>query len=406
MHRTILLINHYAGSAAHGMEFRPYYMARHWRQLGLRVFVVAGSYSHVRRRNPEVHGSYRVESIGGIAYLWIRTPAYKKSGLRRVLNILCFVVRLRVIAARLSRLRELAAVIASSTYPFDIFPGRFVARKGKAKLIFELHDLWPLSPQELGHYSRFHPFILLTQVAENRAYRVADRVVSILPNTLDHMVRHGLAAHKFIHIPNGVEPTEPAPIDESTAAALCSLPKGAFVVGYMGSVGPANAIGSLLEAAACLRAENGLAIVIVGSGELWEEVQGAVKTRQLSNVSLIPAVAKSQVQYFLDRFDVCYLGVRKSSLYRYGMSLNKLFDYMYAARPILQAVEASNDLVSEVGCGLTVEPENPRAIAEAIRELLHLDKSELRKMGDRGRAYVLQHHTYERLASRFAKLFG
>jgi len=71
----ILYLNHYAGSPLHGMEYRPYYLAREWVRGGHEVQLVAASYSHVRTRQPELadHAA-RDETIAGIGYRWLPTP--------------------------------------------------------------------------------------------------------------------------------------------------------------------------------------------------------------------------------------------------------------------------------------------------------------------------------------------
>jgi glycosyltransferase involved in cell wall biosynthesis len=128
--------------------------------------------------------------------------------------------------------------------------------------------------------------------------------------------------------------------------------------------------------------------------------------RRITNLTFLPPVSKSQVISVMKRFDVCYLGLKRKSLYRFGISPNKLFDYMYAGRPILQALEAGNDLVREAGCGISVEPDNPAAIAEAIMRFYRMTPQMRRAMGEKGRQFVLANHTYDRLAERFSALFG
>jgi hypothetical protein len=76
----LLLVNHYAGSPRHGMEFRPYYLAREWVRAGHEVTIVAASYSHVRAVQPEVAGEPREELIDGIRYRWLPTPHYAGNG--------------------------------------------------------------------------------------------------------------------------------------------------------------------------------------------------------------------------------------------------------------------------------------------------------------------------------------
>jgi len=179
---NILLINHYAGSTRHGMEFRPFYLAREWVRAGHRVQIVAASFSHIRARQPEFDGAALDEQIEGIDYRWLRTPAYTGNGAGRVKNMLAFMAALWRDGPRLAREFRPDVVIASSTYPMDIWPARRIAKLSQARLVYEVHDLWPLSPMELGGLSRWHPFIVWVQLAEDYAYRHADKVVSIPRN--------------------------------------------------------------------------------------------------------------------------------------------------------------------------------------------------------------------------------
>ncbi len=228
---NILLINHYAGSPEHGMEYRPYYLAREWVRLGHEVTIVAATFSHLRTRGPQVNGKVTTEEIDGIRYIWLKTPPYRENGPKRALNIFSFAHQLCHPTRWLPRDWRPDAVIASSTYPLDNIPAHRIARRSGAKLIYEVHDLWPLSPIELGGMSPKHPFILLMQWAENYAYRHADTVVSVLPHAESHMRAHGLAAGRFIHIPNGIDVTEwqgaTAPVPAEHAAVLASSRAGA-----------------------------------------------------------------------------------------------------------------------------------------------------------------------------------
>ena len=129
---NILLVNHYAGSPRHGMEYRPYYLAREWVRAGHRVRIVAASFSHVRSRQPELPPggpSAFDETIDGIGYRWLRTPAYRGNGVGRVLNMLRFLTRLWRGSKDLAMAFRPDVVIASSTYPMDIWVARRLARK-------------------------------------------------------------------------------------------------------------------------------------------------------------------------------------------------------------------------------------------------------------------------------------
>jgi glycosyltransferase involved in cell wall biosynthesis len=403
---NILLINHHAGSLKHGMEYRPYYMARAWVAAGHRVRIVAASHSHVRRDNPTLDGSSRLdERIDGIEYTWLRTPDYTGNHTGRIRNMLAFLFRLHYLAAALARSFRPDAVIASSTYPLDIFAAHRIARHAGARLLFEVHDLWPLSPIELGGYSPWHPFILVLQAAENYACRHADAIVSMLPNVRGHLENHGMAPEKLHIVPNGTDAAEwlgtPAPLSPAVTSALSGLrQRGSFIVGFAGSHGLANALDTLLDAAALLR-DTPAVIVLVGDGPEKCRLQARARTEQLSNVHFFDALPKAQMPALLQSFDAAYIGLQRQPLFRFGISPNKLIDYMMAARPVLQAIEAGNNPVKEAGCGLTVAAENPAAVAEGIRTLLALPPAVRESMGARGRRFVLDNLTYDVLATRF-----
>jgi glycosyltransferase involved in cell wall biosynthesis len=407
---NILLVNHYAGSVRHGMEFRPYYLAREWVRLGHRVTIVAASESHLRRLGPPMQGRPRMqEQIDGIDYLWLATPPYRGNGAARVRNMLAFVLALWRHAAHLAATVRPDAVIASSTYPLDIWPARRIARLARARLLYEVHDVWPLSPMELGGHSPRHPFILLLQAAEDAACRRADAVVSILPRVRAHLEAHGMAPHKLHLVPNGADPDEwqgtPAALPAPLAAALDALrAEGRLVVGYAGAHGIANALGTLIDAAGRLRGGPlgpCVVFVLVGAGPEKAALERQAARLGLDNVLFFDAVAKRQVPALLARFDVAYLGWRRQPLYRFGISPNKLIDYMMAGRPVLHAVDAGNDPVAEAGCGLSVAPEDPQAVADGILALHALGSARRAALGRRGRAYALAHHTYPVLGRRF-----
>jgi glycosyltransferase involved in cell wall biosynthesis len=107
------------------------------------------------------------------------------------------------------------------------------------------------------------------------------------------------------------------------------------------------------------------------------------------------------VPAFLATIDIAYIGWQRVPIYRFGIAPNKLMDYMMAGCVVLHSVEAGNDPVAEAGCGLTVAPESPVAVAEGVRRLMALPAGERRRMGERGRAFVQAEHAYPVLARRF-----
>ncbi|MFZ5541960.1 MAG: glycosyltransferase family 4 protein, partial [Pseudomonadota bacterium] len=242
------------------------------------------------------------------------------------------------------------------------------------------------------------------------AYRDADVVVSMLPKVHDHMASRGLDLKKLHIVPNGITldewqgepPALRADVAQAMAAARAA---GRTVVGYAGSHGLPNALDHLLDAAALLKGEP-LQIVMVGDGHEKGRLEQRVRNEGLDNVTMLPPVPKAQIPSLLAAIDIAYIGWQRVPIYRFGIAPNKLMDYMMAGCVVLHSVEAGNDPVAEAGCGVTVAPESAVAIAEGLRRLAALPAEERRAMGERGRAFVLQHHTYPVLAQRFAQACG
>jgi glycosyltransferase involved in cell wall biosynthesis len=405
---NILLINHYAGSKQHGMEYRPYYLSREWVKLGHKVTIVAASFSHLRMEQPHREASIARDEIDGVCYVWLKTPEYVGNGVRRAWNMIVFAQQLRRHATAVIDAARPDVVIASSPHPFVIFPAHTIAARCRAQLVFEVRDLWPLTLIELNGMSSWHPFIRCLQFTENYAYRHADCVISTLPKASSYMQSHGMAPEKFAYIGNGIcldewERTSESLPDEHAIVLRRLKQEGYFIVGYVGGHQHSNALGTIVEAAPMLR-DSPVVFVVVGHGSEKEHLQHEVTRRGIRNVLFLPSVPKGDVCSLLNSMDALYIGLKSRPIFRYGISPNKLMDYMMAAKPIIHAVDAGNDIVVESGCGISCSAEDPRAVADAVLKLTRCTENERSVMGQHGKDYVLQHHQFPVLARRFLEV--
>lgn len=413
---NILYINHYAGSLTYGMEYRPYYLAREWVRLGHNVTIIASNISHLRMHITIPEGqNYLVEYIDGIRYVWCRTPDYPGNGIKRVINIFNFLRRVKKLIPAIIKGKNIPdntnskfdipdLVIASSTYPFDTKVASKIAKKTGAKFVYEVHDLWPLTPIELNGMSKIHPFIMLMQRAEDFGYRVADKVVSLLPKAKSYMVEHGLDPNKFVYIPNGVSVADWEQVKESVSEIHLNKineikQQYGFLLGYAGGMGESNALDFLLTAAKQL--DKNIAVVLIGNGAKKDALLKRVTDENITNVFILPAISKAQIPDFLSRMDSLYIGWNKLSIYRFGICPNKLFDYMLSGKPVVHSVTAGNDLVADAKCGVSVEAESVTAIIKAINMIAVESKVVRDELGENGYEYVKIHHDYKVLAKRF-----
>ena len=401
----ILLINQYAGSVEMGMEYRPYHLARCWQKAGHTVTILAGDFSHLRLVNPIISQPMQEQLVEGIRYCFICTPPYRENDRRRMNNILTFARRVYTLADQIAQRYHPQVVIASSTHPFDLYGARKIAHICGAKLIYELHDLWPLTQLELYGYHRCDPRILVTQYVFERAIRSSNAIVSLLPFADDYLRQRHLPVKQYLYLPNGV--VIPPHVSEQKPQKHIELmqrwrDKGFFVIAYAGSISPANALANLMQAAALLK--QGIQLVCIGNGPYKVQLKRMAKQLQLHNVTFLDAVPLDQIPHLLALADGLYLGTIHSPLYDYGISMNKLFDYMLAGRPILFASNARNNPVQQANCGISVPAQQPQALAQAICQLQQMPLEQREIYGKNAVSYVCCYHDYRLLAEKFLDL--
>jgi len=214
-----------------------------------------------------------------------------------------------------------------------------------------------------------------------------------------------LAPEKFVHVPNGVSCAEwsgtPVPVPADHQAFLdVRHDKGRFLIGYCGAYGVANALGALIHAASYLK-NYPIEVVLVGTGPERKKLIAKATALKMDNVTFLESIPKTAIPTWLMQMDGLFIGLQHCPLYRFGVSPNKLFDYMMAGKPIVYATSAGNDPVQEANCGISVVAEDSQAIARGILALYQAAPEQRLAMGCRGREFVLARHTYPVLAAQF-----
>lgn len=399
---NFLIINQYASTLKTGIGGRSYYLGRELARQGHKVYLVASSFTHLLREQPKVSEEFTIETIeDNFSFLWVRMPEYTGAHhKKRVWNWFSFSFKLTKLHKVIEQKPDV--VVASSPSPFVFLGAQWLAKKYKAKLAFEVRDIWPLTLIELGEYSSNNLFIRLMQWVEDKAYRDSDIVISNLNNAAEHMVMRGMSAKKYHWIPNGFDSTVINSEERLPEKVSSIFPKDKFVVGYTGTVGVANALDVFIRAAYLLKDDDSIVFVVVGDGK---EKPNLIKSAaNLKNIIFIDTVPKNQVQTILSKFNICFLSQISSSIYMYGIASIKLPEYFLSARPVIHSTNYDSP-VDKINAGIVVPAENPEAIIEAILKIKAMSQKERSEMGANGRVYVLKNHDYTKLAKKLAKIF-
>ena len=402
--KTIFFINQYSSTPETAMGGRHFYIAQELAKKGHQVYVIAGRYSHLLRNPKQFSEKYLIEEImPNFSFVWINLPEYAEAhSKQRVLNWFKFAWVL--MGLKKSSLQKPNVILYSSPSPIGSLAAQYLAKSFKVPFIFEVRDIWPLTLIELGGHSVKHPFIRLMQWIEDRSYQKAKFVFSNLFNAIEHMQNRGLDKAKFHWVPNGVSLAEVSAKEPLSVDIFKQLPQDKFIVGYTGTIGVANAIDDLIEAAQLVSHHPDIHFVLVGSGKEKQEMQNKAQGLKLTNISFINPIPKKQIQSMLEHFDVCYIGWQKNPLYRFGIAPNKLPEYLYAGKPIIHAFSGKGDIVQQANAGITIEAEDPQAIADAVMRLYGLSDSERSVLGNNGHQYVLQHLEYKMIAEKLESI--
>lgn len=398
MKKELWIFNHYARTNDDTGGARHFEMAKHLASRGWSVTIFASAVTHRTGRNLVASGECRaIRVIHGVKFVWLKASPYKGNGISRWKNIVEYYFE-AIKAKQLEGLGAPEFVIGSSVHPLAGLAAWRVARRYSVPFVFEVRDLWPQTLIDMGKLSKRSLIAFALRRLEEFLYKKAARIISVLPGAVDYIKMFGIDPQKVVWISNGVDfgayQKAPGPFVE----------KDRFEVMYLGSLGEANAIEVLLDAMALVgENDSEVTLRLIGTG-LREEalkVQASKLGLLGKTVRFEGAVPRSEVAGIAREADAFVIVVKDiPGLYRYGISMNKIFDYMAAGKPTVIAVNAFNNPIAESGGGITVNPDNPEKLAEAILALSKMDSYQLAKMGNRAREHVAKFYSYEYLAER------
>lgn len=395
--KTVWIVNQYAQEPGGPGGTRHHALARHLPACGWQAMVITGSSELNTGRQRLAPGeASRHETCDGVPFLWLRTANHRGHA-RRLAGMLAFA--LRVLANRgLARLPRPDAVIGSSVHPFAAWAGCRLARRYDVPFLFEVRDLWPQTLVDMGAAREGSLAVRLLRRLEVLLYRAAARIIVLMPRADAYITRVGIPADKIVWIPNGVELA-------AAEAPAPATPREVFTFMYFGAHGQANGLANLVAAMARLRtlaSARPVRLRLIGDGPLKPALVAQAARLGLANVSFEDPVPKAAIPALAAEADAFVVNLADLPLYRYGISLNKLFDYLAAARPIVFAGQAVNDPVAEAGAGLSVPPDDPDGLARAMAEMAALPDGVRAEMGRNAHAYVRARHDFRLLARRLA----
>jgi glycosyltransferase involved in cell wall biosynthesis len=345
-----------------------------------------------------------VKMVEGVRVVTFNVLSYQRAkSLRRILGWLHF--EARVLTMRISDLPRPDVIIASSLSLLSVISGLVFKRRFGCQLVFEVRDIWPLILTENGGFRGRNPFVLALGMIEWLGYKYADWIVGTMPNLGDHVQKILGYRRDVACIPMGLpEEMLSDGVVEFPAHLEAVFPKAEFVLTHAGSIGVDNALETMLDAARLLKGDTRIAFFVIGKGDLVARFKK--ECADLPQVVFADPVTNKYVQPILQRSSALYFAAHPTVVLEFGQSLNKLIDYMYSGRPIIGSFSGFPSMIDEADCGEFVPAGNSLALVNSLQRWVKRPRHELDAIGKRGRQWVLNNRTYDRLADVYIGLIS
>ncbi len=284
-------------------------------------------------------------------------------------------------------------VIGSVVHTFAAAAAFDLSRYFDVPFVYEVRDLWPLTPIELGGYSKWHPFLMYIAHLDRKLSKNAELIITTAPLMKEYYKeRFGLPDEKFLWITNGTDVN----MFQQTEKAQDEKGKTTFDIYYTGAHGMANGLDKILDQMHVIKHRfPQVRLFFVGDGPLKPRLQERAKKEKLP-VTFLDPVPKKELPKILSDADALLFHLLPSSIFRFGISPNKIADYHAAGKPILMVGEYAQNPVLESNAGLVAR--TTEELPRIIGELLEFEPAERNAMGHKGIEYAKKNYDWNSLA--------
>lgn len=408
--KTIWIIDHYSSEPQYGGISRQYDFAKELDKRGYNVIIFASGFSHYTHSYISEKEIFISKPLKHVRYVYVKTASYdENNGKDRALNMAGFLLQvLRHEKAVAQRYGRPDVVEGASVHPLAWIAAYRIAKKYKVRFIAEVRDFWPQVWIDSGEKRATDPMCIFFRVIERFTFRRADRIICSLYHGNRYICgEKGIPESKVTLIG---QPMDCGEYDkncerfEHLPMEIRNFILDGFVCAFTGYFMEYEGVNVMLEAEKILQ-DRGIPVkmVFVGSGEEEDNMRCYVRKFDLKNVLIFGRIPKTDVPALLSRVDACMAHVEykgKKNVFRYGVSKNKINDYLYSGACTLFGFQYDDNEVVESGAGIQFQPYDAHDLAEKLAFLYHISTEERKKYGERGREYIRGSHGVEILTDR------
>lgn len=385
--KEIWFFNHYAHQPSLGGCIRYHNWAKEMINDGYNVTIFAASSFHDQyHENLIKDNSLYIEDVcDGIKYVYIKTRDYTGNGFKRIANMYEFYNRLLKMTKYFDKPD---VIIARSPNPLECRSAILIAKKLHIPCISDIVDLWPQSIVEHMNVSSHNPIIALLYKYEKWVYMKSSAVIFSMEGGYDYIKDRKwdkkIPKEKVFYINMGVDmPLFDSNKEKYTVDTENMERDDIFKVVYCGSVRTANNVRQLCDGAKLIK-EKGydkIRFFIHGSGDLVDELTLYCKENSIDNLQFYGRIKKEEIPYLLTHSDLNVLNYHRVPLFKYGGSMNKMFEYFASGKPILSNSRFGYDLVEHYKCGYIMNGDSAEDYVEGILHFYNMDNDKKEDVG-------------------------
>lgn len=402
---NIWIIDHYSVPIEYYPLARQRNFAKYLMRQGHTVTIFAASSVHNSSINLVDGEKTHTEVLDdNLRYVLIKCHSYKGNGCGRIYNMLEFAYKLKNVC---DQYQKPDVIIATSMTQFACAQGIRMARDYGCKVIAQITDLWPETIVAWGLASRYNPIIIALRYLEKWTYRNADRIIFSMAGAYDYIREQGwekdVPLNKVHYINNGVDLEDFNYNAENYKLQDKDLQDtNSFKVVYAGSVRKDNNLDKLLDIAKCVQ-NKAVKFLVFGDGDELEHLKQRVLNERIVNVVFKGRVKKRYIPYIVRCANLNYAHNNQLKIFKYGISLNKVFDYFAAGKPILSDFYAKYNPILEEDAGINVESGKSDAVAKAIEKIATMSSEDYNRYCENAKR-ASQKYSFQTLTERLEKI--
>ncbi len=377
---NILIIDHYATRAFKGRGGRQYYFAKELAEIGYSVNVICSNIDHYSDylvdTNKKVSKTLKDDNKN--SWIFVNTLKYSRvQTKKRWLNVLDFYLKLLFSYKKIIKNKP-DIIVASSVHPLTLIAGIKISRKLGVPCVCEIKDLWPLSIVEYSNLTNKNIIIKALYKLEKWCYKKADALIFSMEGGKQYIKDKGwndvVNLKKVHYINNGIcsntfNKNKEQYIFENKDLDNPNL----FNVVYAGTISKVNGVVEIVKAAESLKSHRGIKFLIFGDGSDKEELEKYCKDNSLSNIKFFGLVEKKYVASIVSRASLNIINIEpKNNIYKYGVSMNKLFDYLASGKPILSTFQVGFSFIDRYKAGVTTIDSSVNSVKKAIIDMYNI----------------------------------